>query len=172
MFNLGRGRAKAAPPGGKPTVDEIRRRLGGRASTEPGAGELITLTTPGGEELPGVVLFAAGDDVDVWVEQPGSSVAVALGSAVVRRARRADLRPLRAPASSNLGDLGAVAGDARVFGALLEGQRIRYPTEQGLTEGILVEKCRFGAVVERSDGSLVGVGFRRILPAQPDGDAS
>lgn len=169
MFNLARGLAKATPPGGKPTVDEIRRRLGGRASTGPGAGELVTLTIPGGEELPGVVLFADGDDVDVWVEQPGSSVAVALGSAVVRRARRSDLRPLRAPALKDLGDLVAVAGDARVFGALLEGQRIRYPTEQGVTEGILVEKCRFGAVVERSDGSLVGVGFRRLLPAQPGG---
>jgi hypothetical protein len=161
LFNLDRG-LNVAPAGPKPTVDEVRRRLGGRASTDGSAGELVQLIATGGRELPGVVLFGSGEDVDVWVEQPGSAVAVALGAGVVRRARRPDVAPLQAPPSK---DLTSVASDARVFGALREGQRIRYQAEDGLDEGTLVEKCRFGALVQRDDGAIVGVGFRRIWPA-------
>ncbi|HSN98099.1 MAG TPA: hypothetical protein VLS89_07360 [Candidatus Nanopelagicales bacterium] len=167
LFNLDGGLARPAPRSQKPTVDEVRKRLGGRASTGPGAGELVTLTTPGGDELPGVVLFSSADDIDIWVEQPGAAVAAALGAGVVRRARRADVTPLRAPSSK---DLDAVAADARVFGALREGQRIHYAVDGGLSEGTLVEKCRYGALVERDDGSLLGVGFRRLWPTRPDGD--
>jgi hypothetical protein len=143
-------------------VDDVRKRLGGRASTDPRAGDLVMVTAPGGRELPGVVLFASGEDMDVWVEQPGSAVVTALGAGIVRRARGEDVGPLRGVASK---DLTAVASDARVFGGLLEGQRIRYQSGEGLDEGTLVEKCRFGALVERDDGALVGVGFRRIWPA-------
>lgn len=164
LFNLGRSTSLAPPRGHKPTVDEVRRRLGGRASTGPGAGELVTLTTPGGDALPGVVLFVAGDELDVWVEQPGAQVTAALGAGVVRRARRADVAPLQAPPSR---DLLAVAGDARAFGAFLEGQRVRYQAGEVRGEGVLVEKCRYGALVERDDGTILGVGFRRLWPAQP-----
>ena len=48
----------------KPTTDAVRKRLGGRASTEPGAGEIVALRTEGGSERVGVVLFARGEDVD------------------------------------------------------------------------------------------------------------
>jgi len=35
-----------------------------------------------------------------------------------------------------------------------------------------VEKCRFGALVERGDGTVIGVGFRRLsAPRVPDGGA-
>jgi hypothetical protein len=167
LFNLGRGLALTHPRGHKPTVDEVRKRLGGRASTESGAGELVLLTTPGGDELPGVVLFVAGDELDVWVEQPGTQVTIALGGGVVRRARRADVSPLRSLPSK---DLLGVASDARVFAGLLEGQRIRYQAGDTLGEGTLVEKCRYGALVEREDGAILGVGFRRLWPAQAPRD--
>ena len=32
-------------------------------------------------------------------------------------------------------------------------------------EGTLVEKCRFGALIERGDGAVIGAGFRRIWAA-------
>ena len=137
----------------KPTADAIRKRLGGRVSTEPGAGEIVAITTDGGAERVGVVLFTRGEDVDVWTDH-----------GVVRRARRASTRPFRSPVSK---ELTAVAGDARVFGGLLEGQRVRYQHESGLNEGTIVEKCRFGVLLERDDGVLVGVGFRRIWPLNP-----
>jgi hypothetical protein len=136
---------------GKPMVDAVRKRLGGRACTEPGAGDVVTLTTDVGGERIGVVLYICGDDLDVWIDH-----------GLVRRTRRATTRPARVPVSKELAD---VAGDARVFGGLLEGQRVRYQHEAGFAEGLLVEKCRFGALLERDDGALVGVGFRRIWPA-------
>jgi hypothetical protein len=184
LFHLDPGSALATPsPGEKPTVDAVRRRLGGRATTEAGAGELVTLTTREGGELRGVILFARGEDVDVWIERGGSppparlpwvlgaappgAPATSPRSGVVHRTRRADVAPLRAPASK---DLDAVAGDARAFAGLREGERIRFQTEGGLAEGLLIEKCRFGALVQRDDGTVVGVGFRRVWPAGPEGD--
>jgi hypothetical protein len=109
------------------------------------------LTNDAGAERVGVVLFIHGDDLDVWIDH-----------GLVRRTRRASTRPARGPVSK---ELSGVAGDARVFGGLMEGQRVRYQHEAGFAEGLLVEKCRFGALLERDDGVLVGVGFRRIWPA-------
>ncbi|MDI3282257.1 hypothetical protein [Polyangium sp. 15x6] len=134
-----------------PTVDAMRKRLGGRASTEPGTGDAVTFTTPGGVRLMGVVLFVRGDELDVWVDEN-----------VVRRTRRAAAAPLDAALPR---DLVTIAADARVFATLTEGQRIRYLDEGRVDEGTLVEKCRFGALVERADGTIVGLGFRRLWPA-------
>jgi hypothetical protein len=133
----------AAP---RPTVDAVRKRLGGRASTEPGAGEVVSLGDAG--DRTGVVLFVRGEQLDVW-----------LSGDRVQRVRRSDTRPAEgAPAR----DLAAVAGDARAFADLSEGQRVAFVDEGRRGEGALVEKCRFGALVERGDGSVVGVGFRRF----------
>lgn len=134
----------------KPTTDAVRKRLGGRASTEPGAGEIVSLTTEGGATRVGVVLFARGEDVDVWTDH-----------GVVRRARRTCVTPCREEVSK---ELSQVADDARIFGAMCEGQRVRYQHEAGLDEGVVVEKCRFGALLRRDDGVILGVGFRRIWP--------
>lgn len=149
----------------KPTVDAVRKRLGGRGSTEADAGDLVTLTTPGGGKLQGVIVFASGDNLDVWIDQDTASRTAPPRVGVVRRAHRAHVAPLRVAPSR---DLDAMANDARVFGALLEGQRILFQTDEGVGEGTLVEKCRFGALVQRDDGTLVGVGFRRIWPARPE----
>ncbi|WP_437959615.1 hypothetical protein WME76_08135 [Sorangium sp. So ce119] len=173
LDKLVRVAASASP---KPTVDAVRERLGGRASTEPGVGDLVTLTTAAGKALPGVVLFRRGATVDIWIdatetqssvqdEQRRSLLAHATTSrGVVHRAQHADTAPLRVPAPEALV---AVASDARVFAALSEGQRIRFQDGGDLAEGTLVEKCRFGGLVQRDDGVLLGVGFRRLWPAQP-----
>ncbi|EYF02027.1 hypothetical protein [Chondromyces apiculatus] len=176
LFNLGRGLTftaspRAPQPGKKPSADEVRARLGGRAATGPGAGELVTLTTSTGSELPGVVLFVAGDDLDVWVEtalpRPPTAalLAPASNAGVVHRVTRAAVVPLHVPASKQLT---TVAADARIFAALGEGQRIHYQTDAGLREGTLVEKCRYGALVASDDGVLIAVGFRRVWPANAE----
>ncbi len=134
----------------KPTVDVVRKRLGGRASTEGGAGEVLMLRAEGGQERMGVVLFVRGSDLDVWVEH-----------GVVRRVKRQDTQPCTAAASKELAD---VANDVRVFALLGEGQRVRYQNDSGFGEGVLIEKCRFGGLIERDDRVVLGVGFRRIWP--------
>ncbi|WP_437871183.1 hypothetical protein [Sorangium sp. So ce363] len=177
LHRAGADRA-TAPASATPTVDAVRERLGGRASTEPGVGELVLLTTATGKALPGVVLYRGGTTVDVWIDTtttasstPDEARSLGLASAVTRRgvvhrARPADLAPLRVAAPESLI---AIAADARVFAALSEGQRIRFQDGGDLAEGTLVEKCRFGGLVRRDDGTLLGVGFRRLWPAQSEG---
>ena len=134
----------AAP---RPTVDAVRKRLGGRASTEAGAGEVVTLLAPQGERT-GVVLFVRGDQLDVWLEGD-----------VVRRVRRPDAPPTDGVVPE---EVLAVALDARAFGELREGQRVYFQHEGIASEGMLMEKCRFGGLVERTDGTMIGVAFRRF----------
>ncbi|WP_437768720.1 hypothetical protein WMF27_12010 [Sorangium sp. So ce281] len=179
VLHLARADRATGPASATPTVDAVRERLGGRASTEPGVGELVLLTTAAGKALPGVVLYRGGATVDVWIDTtaasstPDEARGLGLASAVprrgvVHRARPADLAPLRVAAPESLL---AIAADARVFAALSEGQRIRLQDGGDLAEGTLVEKCRFGGLVRRDDGTLLGVGFRRLWPAQADGAA-
>jgi hypothetical protein len=139
-------------PAHKPTVDAIRSKLGGRAATERGAGELVIIETGGGFEQAGIVIFTRGEDVDVWI-----------GDGVVRRARWGVVRRSLGPAPQGLVQ---IAADATVFGGLSEGQRVRFRNDSGTDEGTLVEKCKFGALVERDDRTIVGVSFRRLWPAE------
>lgn len=141
-------------PSTRPTVDVVRKRLGGRASTEPGAGEVVRLR----DDRTGVVIFVRGEHLDVWLDGD-----------LVRRVRRGDTGPA---AGALPRDLLGVSRDARAFGELREGQRVRYQHEGGIDEGALVEKCRFGGLVERGDGTVVGVGFRRLTASPADGAPS
>lgn len=139
-------------PDASPTVDAVRKRLGGRASTEPGAGELVEVASDRGAARAGVVLFVQGDELDVWLE-----------GGVVRRTRRS-----RIVKTTEAGEeLLSIAHAARIFAALSEGQRVCYSHDAGVGEGALVEKCRFGALVERGDGTVLGIGFRRLRSAIP-----
>jgi hypothetical protein len=133
------------------TVDAVRKQLGGRASTDAGAGEVVSFRDERGGERMGVVLFVRGDDLDVWVEGD-----------LVRRVRRADTQAADGVVSRALL---AVARDAQGFATLQEGQRVRYQHPGGLGDGALVEKCRFGGLVEREDRKVLGIGFRRLLGA-------
>ena len=127
-----------------PTVDTARKKLGGREQSDPGAGDLVAFDA---DHL-GVVLFARGDQIDVWIDD-----------GLVRRMRRGATRAADAAIPRALGE---VADDARAFAALVEGTRVGYRDEVRTGEGQLVEKCRFGGLVARDDGSLVAVGFRRL----------
>jgi hypothetical protein len=83
---------------------------------------------------------------------------------IVRKIKRALTLPV--PRDDVPRHLALLAADARVFGALHEGQRVRYQADGGgFDHGTLVEKCRFGALVLRADQAVVGVGFRRVGPA-------
>lgn len=139
-------------PARKPTVDAVRAKLGGRATTERGAGEFVIVDAGGGFEHSGIVLFTRGDEVAVWTSE-----------GVVRRASPESVRKSDAPTPPGFA---AVAADAAVFATLSEGQRVRYRNDSGTDEGTLLEKCKFGALVERDDRTIVGVSFRRLWPAE------
>lgn len=129
-------------------VDAVRRRLGGRSTSAGGAGRIVLVRTEGGGERAGVVLHVEGEVLHVWVAE-----------GIVRKALDADVKTTAAP------ELEALADDARVFATLHEGERVRYQDGQGeLAEALLAEKCRFGALLLRDDGKILGVGFRRIWP--------
>ncbi|HEU4536083.1 MAG TPA: hypothetical protein VFS00_18290 [Polyangiaceae bacterium] len=134
---------------GAPTMAALRARLGGRLEGPPApeAGRPVSV----GGQL-GVVLSRDEGGCDVW-----------LGGNRVRRAAAAAVVPLPGPPPS---DLAAAAQAARRFADLREGERVSFAAPDGAREeGLLFEKCRFGALVARDDGSVLGVGFQRLWPA-------
>lgn len=140
------------PPGPTPTVDEARQKLGGRASTSAIAGEIVGVPTSAGGVQAGVVVFASGDDRDVWV-----------GEGKIRRVVAGQLVPAPVPADALLAP---VAADARLYASMHEGQAVRFLAHDGaMRAGQLVEKCRFGALVLAGDDKIVAVSFRRLWPA-------
>lgn len=141
--------------GGKlPSIDAARKRLGGRGVSDAGAGRVVRVDGTLGEEL-GVVLFVAGERVDVFTER-----------GYVRR-----LEAARAPAHGGAVDptMQRIADDVRVFDRLREGERVRYERRGGeMSAGTLLEKCRYGALVLAEDGKIVAVGFRKLWPLPHD----
>lgn len=134
----------------------MRKRLGGVGQSEAGAGAIVRFIEDPGAGTLGVVLFRAGDELDVY-----------LGEGWLRRTRRAAVEELEGDAPNSLA---AIAADARVFSSLLPGEPVRFQSGDGeLREGVLLEKCRFGAIVLRDDKRLVGVGFRKLWP-RPSGE--
>jgi hypothetical protein len=131
-----------------PSVEAIRKRLGGRDASEPGVGRVVTFDTGVGARH-GVVLFARAEHLEVYVD-----------AGVVRSVPRAAAHDADTDALTE--ELCAVALDARAFAEMEEGQQVVFTTEHGPAEGVLAEKCRFGAIVARPDGRAVGVGFRRL----------
>jgi hypothetical protein len=151
----------------KPSIEAARSRLGGRARPEPGAlpapSWLVpgTLVAFGAEPRPGhagVVIFASATEVHVLLD-----------AVRMRRLLPSDLRPHPADVPLELARLGA---DARLFGRLSEGEAVRYAAEGGeLVDGKVVEKCRWGALVLRDDGTIIAVGFRKLWPVAAQGVA-
>jgi hypothetical protein len=141
--------ATGAPEGAAPpTMAALRARLGGRLEgpASPDAGRPVTV---GGEV--GVLLARDERGCDVW-----------LGDGRVRRA--ADVFVLPGPPPSGLAP---AALAARRFADLREGERVSFVAPDGrLEQGLLFEKCRFGALVARDDGSVLGVGFQRLHPTR------
>ncbi|AKF07404.1 hypothetical protein [Sandaracinus amylolyticus] len=131
-----------------PTVDEARASLGGRASTSPEAGALVQVIEAS-SRVSGVIVFASAEERDVWI-----------GEGRLRRVARSSCVDAEGPMDPALAP---VAADASRFAALSEGTRVRYHDRRGVAhEGTLVEKCRYGALVESSAGRVLAVSFRRI----------
>ncbi len=154
-----RERTAQAPK--KPSIDAARARLGGRpkdagpAAVPPGT---IVRVKSGASSSIGVVVYASAREAHVL-----------LGGSRLRRLGVEDVTPESGDAPD---DLAAVAADARVFWLLAESQEVRYADATGaLRDGKIVEKCRYGALVLRSDCAIVAVGFRKLWPAAATGDA-
>lgn len=129
----------------------MRERLGGRSESEAGRGEVVRFELAPGMPLVGVVLFVEADNAHVLLD--GGTV------------RRVD-RNLLSPAMDGIHEeLAALASDVRAFGELNEGDPVRYTDSRGITaEGVLIEKCRYGALVARPDRAVMGIGFRKLWP--------
>jgi hypothetical protein len=124
--------------------------MGGRGSTDALAGEIVRID---GSELRGVVVFSSEESCDVFME-----------AGFVKRTQRERVKRVSCEAASPLHEL---SGEARVFAELSEGARVRFEQPgSGTEEGVLFEKCRYGALVAKDDGTIVAVGFRKLWPAQ------
>lgn len=154
VFDTSRASKRDSPPDGKkPTLESARARLGGVAQEEaspPGflPGRLVSF----GEGRRGIVLYAGESEVHVMLDPMR-----------VKRLAPSQLYLQDGPMPE---ELRALATDARVFGLLTPGQHVRYATTAGgpLTTGKLIEKCRYGALVSRTDGTVLAVGFRKLWP--------
>lgn len=155
----------------RPSIDTARARLGGRIDeidAAPGGfapGVVVTYADrpayPGALEqrLPGVVVFASKKEVHVLLDGV--------------RLRRFQPSDVKIHEGGDVAiELEKIAGDARLFGQLVEGQAVRYADDKGsLVNGRVVEKCRWGALVLNERGAVVAVGFRKLWPAPAGGAA-
>jgi hypothetical protein len=158
-------KSPAKPAAKKPSIDAARARLGGRVTeveAPPGGfapGVMVTFGTASGRRTPGVIVFASQAELHVLLD------------GIRLRRLRPDEVALHEGEPSI--ELEKIAGDARLFGALVEGQSVRYADDGGgLIDGKVVEKCRWGALVLRDDGAVVAVGFRKLWPSSTSGETS
>ena len=129
----------------------MRERLGGRLrSRPPRAGKLVSLVSSGGPPQVGLLLSDGDDGCDVLFER-----------GLVKRTVADALELHHGTASVELMEL---ASQARVFASLSEGATVLVEQQGERTVGVLVEKCRWGGLVELENRKLLGVGFRRLWP--------
>jgi hypothetical protein len=141
-----------------PSVDEARAALGGRieAAMFPplgmNPGVLVQFVDVRGKALEGALVFASHEDADVWVGEG--------------RLHRVPHARIRGTADASHGHaLADVAADALVFAQLHEGARVRFvDRKNAMQSGMLVEKCRYGALVENEAKTILAVSFRRLWP--------
>lgn len=134
-------------------IEQARVQLGGAAQHTGREGRCVSVEIPDGGTATGVVLHETDRAVDVWLR--GSSVRRVLPERAITLTTGAIDDGLR-----------ACAADVRLYASLTHGQRVMFEAPGGgSTEGVLVEKCRFGAIVARDDGRVVAIGFRRLWPA-------
>lgn len=155
---------------GPPTLAAMRTKLGGRAESaeEPGiaVGAIVALQPPDTAPLPagaasmrlGIVLSVGPLDVDVYLTR-----------GMVKRTL-ASLLTLHDPRKEGEvpPDLEAIRPSVEAFARLREGQRVFFERSPGtISEGTLLEKCRYGALVGDPDGKVLGVGFRKLFDTAP-----
>ena len=135
-------------------LERARKQLGGEALTNAGAGRVVRIESPERGPMFGVVLHQTERDVDVWVS-----------ATVVRRVRHDLLVAVDVNVDEVPDELLRAASDARVFGLVERGARVRYDAVEGRnSEGVVIERCRYGALVARGDGGVMAIGFRRLWP--------
>lgn len=128
-----------------PTLQRMRTRLGGPATARDRAGAIVRLD----DGPPTILLYEEGGAAHLWA-----------GEGTVRRVDRERVRPHDEPAPH---DVLAIAVELRTFASLRAGTRVTFGGPGGeAAEGTLVERCRLGGLVARDDGSVLGVGFRRL----------
>jgi hypothetical protein len=135
-------------------LESARRKLGGR-SIAPSArspGALVETTLQDGRRLAGILLWASAGSCDVWFDD-----------GLARRTRSESVVPGYGPLPEALVRIEA---EIRMFAALAEGDRVRWERDGVITEGRIVEKCRYGAIVVTRGARVVAVGFRKLWPAR------
>lgn len=125
------------------SLARARAKLGGRPAVHGAAGQLVQVVR-GEEPRMGVVVWSDGVSCDVCT-----------GHDRIVRTSKLDVLPSIAAAGE---PLVSIARAAKGFSMVKEGDKI-FVDGQSVT---LVEKCRWGALVARADGSILAVGFRRV----------
>jgi len=145
-----------------PSVAAMRARLGGPARESSGVGEVVTWGGEKDNRRTGVVLHGHDDEVDVLIM--GAARAAGSAASMVRRTRRSELRPLTGEVHSP--EVVRICAAVQTYASMRVGERVSYLDGSGSShEALIVEKCRYGALVERTDGAVLGVGFRKLRPA-------
>jgi hypothetical protein len=137
-----------------PALEAARKKLGGRSltpSTRP-PGALVEATLQDGRRLAGILLWASAGSCDVWFDD-----------GLARRARSEIVVALAAPTPESLVRIEA---EVLLFSTLAEGDAVRWERAGCVTEGRIVEKCRYGAIVVTRSARVVAVGFRKLWPAR------
>ncbi len=134
-------------------LEAARRKLGGRsiAPSTRSPGALVETTLQDGRRLTGILLWASAGSCDVWFDD-----------GLARRTRSASVVSGSRPIPESLVRIEA---EIRMFSALVEGDRVRWERDGVVTEGRIVEKCRYGAIVVTRGARVVAVGFRKLWPA-------
>lgn len=132
--------------------ESARAQLGGLASGDTEwTGRVIRLESAATYLDRGVIVHAEPGTWDVWIG--------------IGRIQRMDPRP-ELVAEDIPDDLLEVAHDARKFAHLLAGDEVRCVVPSGtLVDGVIVERCRFGALVRVPGDRVLAVSFRRLWPA-------
>jgi hypothetical protein len=136
-----------------PALEVARRKLGGRTAvpSERAPGALVEAALRDGLRHAGILLWASAGTCDVWFDD-----------GIARRARSEAVRPRARPTPESLV---RVEAEVRMFASFAEGDRVRWERPTGITEGRIVEKCRYGAIVVTRGGKVVAVGFRTLWPS-------
>lgn len=139
-------RAQALP------IARLRARLGGAIEVAcERAGDVVVVADDGAA---GVVLDADATHAHVW-----------LGEGRVRRVGLERLSPSDLALEPSFAE---ISRRARELSELREGERVRFRDHGRPEIGTVAERCRFGAIVARADGSMVGVGFTRLARERRD----
>lgn len=162
VFDRDRDRAaEEKKPAKKPSLDDARARLGGSqrgrsmAPTGVVPGRVVRIRSNGTVRM-AVIVHASATEIHALVD-----------GVRLLRVKPETMETFEGDAPI---ELARIAADAHVFHNLVEGQPVRYADDTNtLLTGKLVEKCRYGALIVRDDGTVVAVGFRKLWPATSAG---